>query len=259
MQRKAAGDLRKMVTDGLVEAGLTYEAAREYWTPRRLALDIRGVTARSKDVREEIKGPPRQGAGGGRAGLPAQGRPGVRRPALGPDRPEEGRLLRRRHREARPHRRGDRRRPHARHHPRLPLAEVDALGGGVRAARPALLRRRGEGLREPALGAAAAVDPLHLRPRDRRAGGRRLRGRRPALRQRHRRPTASTPRARSPCAASTTTSRRWRRRRSCSTPSAASRSSCRTPRNLAFASGLDLVEDEGLLEEVAGLVEWPSC
>ena len=57
MQRKAAGDLRKMVTDGLVEAGLTYEAAREYWTPRRLVLDMRGVTARSKDVHEEIKGP----------------------------------------------------------------------------------------------------------------------------------------------------------------------------------------------------------
>ncbi|MBX3596929.1 MAG: glycine--tRNA ligase subunit beta [Rhizobiaceae bacterium] len=57
MQRKAAGDLRKMVTDGLVEAGLTYEAAREYWTPRRLALDVRGVTARSRDVHEEIKGP----------------------------------------------------------------------------------------------------------------------------------------------------------------------------------------------------------
>ncbi len=57
MQRKAAGDLRKMVTDGLVEAGLTYEAASEYWTPRRLTLDIRGLTARSKDVREEIKGP----------------------------------------------------------------------------------------------------------------------------------------------------------------------------------------------------------
>ncbi|AZO42255.1 glycine--tRNA ligase subunit beta [Mesorhizobium sp. M7D.F.Ca.US.005.01.1.1] len=57
MQRKAAGDLRKMLTDGLVEAGLTYEAAREYWTPRRLTLDIRGLTARSKDVSEEIKGP----------------------------------------------------------------------------------------------------------------------------------------------------------------------------------------------------------
>ncbi|MER8482869.1 glycine--tRNA ligase subunit beta [Mesorhizobium sp. M1322] len=57
MQRKAAGDLKKMMTDGLVDAGLTYEAAREYWTPRRLALDIRGVTARSKDISEEIKGP----------------------------------------------------------------------------------------------------------------------------------------------------------------------------------------------------------
>jgi glycyl-tRNA synthetase beta chain len=57
MQRKAAGDLRKMLTDGLIEAGLTYEAAREYWTPRRLSLDIRGVTARSKDISEEIKGP----------------------------------------------------------------------------------------------------------------------------------------------------------------------------------------------------------
>ncbi len=57
MQRKSAGDLKKMVTDGLVEAGLTYEAAREYWTPRRLALDVRGVAARSKDVREERKGP----------------------------------------------------------------------------------------------------------------------------------------------------------------------------------------------------------
>ena len=57
MQRKAAGDLRKLVTDALVEAGLTYEGAREYWTPRRLTLDIRGLTARSADVREEKKGP----------------------------------------------------------------------------------------------------------------------------------------------------------------------------------------------------------
>ena len=57
MQRKAAGDLRKLVTDALVDAGLTYEGAREYWTPRRLALDIRGITAHSADVREERKGP----------------------------------------------------------------------------------------------------------------------------------------------------------------------------------------------------------
>ena len=57
MQRKAAGDLKKLLTDALVEAGLTYEGAQEYWTPRRLALDIRGLSARGQDVREEIKGP----------------------------------------------------------------------------------------------------------------------------------------------------------------------------------------------------------
>lgn len=57
MQRKAAGDLKTLITDGLVEAGLTYEAATPYWTPRRLTLDIRGLTVRSKDVHEDIKGP----------------------------------------------------------------------------------------------------------------------------------------------------------------------------------------------------------
>ncbi|WP_075995741.1 glycine--tRNA ligase subunit beta [Salaquimonas pukyongi] len=57
MQRKAAGDLKKLVTDALVDAGLTYEGAKEYWTPRRLALDVRGVSARSADIREERKGP----------------------------------------------------------------------------------------------------------------------------------------------------------------------------------------------------------
>lgn len=57
MQKKAAGDLRKLVTDALVDAGLTYEGAKEYWTPRRLVLDIRGLTARSADIRQERKGP----------------------------------------------------------------------------------------------------------------------------------------------------------------------------------------------------------
>ncbi|MCB1464799.1 MAG: glycine--tRNA ligase subunit beta [Nitratireductor sp.] len=57
MQRKAAGDLRARVTDALVDAGLTYEGAKEYWTPRRLTLDIRGLTPRSADIREEKKGP----------------------------------------------------------------------------------------------------------------------------------------------------------------------------------------------------------
>ena len=57
MQRKAAGDLRAAVTNALVDAGLTYEGAKEYWTPRRLVLDVRGLTGRSSDIREERKGP----------------------------------------------------------------------------------------------------------------------------------------------------------------------------------------------------------
>lgn len=57
MQKRAAGDLRQAVTGALVDAGLTYKGAKEYWTPRRLALDIRGLTARSADIREERKGP----------------------------------------------------------------------------------------------------------------------------------------------------------------------------------------------------------
>ena len=55
MQRKAAADLKKLVTDALVEAGLHYDGGREYWTPRRLTLDLRGITARSADRREERK------------------------------------------------------------------------------------------------------------------------------------------------------------------------------------------------------------
>lgn len=57
LQRKAAGDLKKLLTDALVEAGLHYDGAREYWTPRRLTLDIRGLSARSAETREEKKGP----------------------------------------------------------------------------------------------------------------------------------------------------------------------------------------------------------
>lgn len=57
MQRKAAQDFKSLLTNALVDAGVTYEAATPYWTPRRLTLDIRGVDAKSKDVREERKGP----------------------------------------------------------------------------------------------------------------------------------------------------------------------------------------------------------
>jgi glycyl-tRNA synthetase beta chain len=57
MQARAAEDLRKLVTDRLVAEGLTYEGARAFATPRRLALTIHGVPAKHPDVKEEKKGP----------------------------------------------------------------------------------------------------------------------------------------------------------------------------------------------------------
>ncbi|WP_439507092.1 glycine--tRNA ligase subunit beta [Yoonia sp.] len=57
MQARAADDLRKLVTDGLVEAGLTYAGAAAFATPRRLTLAIDGLTGESRAVREERKGP----------------------------------------------------------------------------------------------------------------------------------------------------------------------------------------------------------
>ncbi|MFZ1894386.1 MAG: glycine--tRNA ligase subunit beta [Rhodoplanes sp.] len=57
MQARAAEDLRRLVTERLVEAGLVYEGAKAFVTPRRLALFVQGVPARQPDLREERKGP----------------------------------------------------------------------------------------------------------------------------------------------------------------------------------------------------------
>ncbi|HET7804441.1 MAG TPA: glycine--tRNA ligase subunit beta [Pseudolabrys sp.] len=57
MQPRAAEDLRKLVTDRLVAAGLVYEGAKAFATPRRLALSVHGVPARQPDIKEEKKGP----------------------------------------------------------------------------------------------------------------------------------------------------------------------------------------------------------
>ncbi len=57
MQRKAADDLRKLVTDALVEHGLMYEGAHAYATPRRLALHVVGLPSQGQDTLEERKGP----------------------------------------------------------------------------------------------------------------------------------------------------------------------------------------------------------
>ncbi|MFG1377521.1 glycine--tRNA ligase subunit beta [Xanthobacter autotrophicus] len=57
MQAQAAEQLKKLVTDDLVERGLLYEGAKAFVTPRRLALAVHGLPGRQADQREEKKGP----------------------------------------------------------------------------------------------------------------------------------------------------------------------------------------------------------
>jgi len=57
MAAKAREDLKSMVTQGLVDAGLTYASAGAFSTPRRLTLSVEGLSSESRPVREERKGP----------------------------------------------------------------------------------------------------------------------------------------------------------------------------------------------------------
>jgi len=57
MQRRAADDLKSLVTNALVDRGCLYEGAQAFATPRRLALHIVGLPAHQPDVKEEKKGP----------------------------------------------------------------------------------------------------------------------------------------------------------------------------------------------------------
>jgi len=57
MQKRAAEDLQRMVTGDLVEAGVTYEWARVHYGPRRLMLALGGLPGAAPDRKEERKGP----------------------------------------------------------------------------------------------------------------------------------------------------------------------------------------------------------
>jgi glycyl-tRNA synthetase beta chain len=57
MQARAAEDLKAMITNGLIDAGLTYEGAQAHATPRRLVLSVEGLNPRAADMSEERKGP----------------------------------------------------------------------------------------------------------------------------------------------------------------------------------------------------------
>lgn len=57
LQARAADDLKKLITQAMVDRGLTYEAAAAFVTPRRLALSVTGLPKSTMAVREERKGP----------------------------------------------------------------------------------------------------------------------------------------------------------------------------------------------------------
>ena len=135
MQAQAAADLKTLVTDALVERGLTYEGAQSFATPRRLALHVAGLPARQPDTREERKGP-RVGAPEGaiQGFLKSAGLASIDQATI-TERPKKGEfytaVIARPGRDTievlaeRP----------ARHRQELSLAEVDALGQGLGRAR----------------------------------------------------------------------------------------------------------------------------
>lgn len=57
MQARASDDLKKLITDGIMDRGLTYSAAATFATPRRLCLSLTGLPDVTPDTREERKGP----------------------------------------------------------------------------------------------------------------------------------------------------------------------------------------------------------
>ena len=57
MQTRAAADLKRLVCDGLTKAGLEFTKAEAFATPRRLALVVDGIPERTPDIREEKRGP----------------------------------------------------------------------------------------------------------------------------------------------------------------------------------------------------------
>jgi glycyl-tRNA synthetase beta chain len=57
MQTRAAEDLQRLVSEKLAAAGLTFTSARALATPRRLALVVDGLPERQPDRSEERKGP----------------------------------------------------------------------------------------------------------------------------------------------------------------------------------------------------------
>ncbi|MFC0219142.1 glycine--tRNA ligase subunit beta [Pseudochelatococcus lubricantis] len=244
MQRKAADDLKKLVTDALVEQGLVYEGAQAHVTPRRLALQVIGLPVRQPDQNEERKGP-RVGApeAAVQGFLKSAGLNSIDEADIVAD-PKKGEFY-----VARIHREG--------RETAAVLAEI--IPAVVRAFPWPKSMRWGEASREP--GSLRWVRPLQsilctfgpeteipdvvpfdidgLRASDVTRGHRFL-SRGPILVRRFDDYIAALEKAH------VVLDLDERKRRILADAN-----------TLAFAQGYDIIPDEGLLEEVAGLVEWP--
>jgi glycyl-tRNA synthetase beta chain len=243
MQARAVEDLRKGVTDRLVNAGLVYEGARAFVTPRRLALAVHGVPARQPDIKEERKGP--------KVGAPEPAIAGFLR-AAGLKSIDEAKVQ--------PDKKGD---FYVAVIEKPGRAAIDVIGEII----PEVIKsfpwpksmRWGEQSKEP--GALNWVRPLHaivatFGPETEDpdivkfevggiAAGNATRG------HRFMSPQSFTVRRLDDYAQKLDKAKvvlDAQRRRDIILTEA---------RQLAFAQGLELVEDEGLLNEVSGLVEWP--
>lgn len=244
MQRKAAEDLKKLVTDALVERGLVYEGAKAFATPRRLALTVAGLPVRGRDVREERKGP-RVGAPDAavQGFLKAAGLASLDQATIVSD-PKKGdsyvAIIEKPGQET-----------------IAAIAEIvpavirafpwpksmrwgkaSAAGASLRWVRPlhSILCTFGAETEDPEI-VAFEVDGIKS---GNTTYGHRFHAPGPITVRRFDDYVASLERAKVVLDAD-------RRKEIIATDA----------RNLAFAAGLELVEDEGLLEEVAGLVEWP--
>jgi glycyl-tRNA synthetase beta chain len=238
MQGRASDDLKRLVTDGLVAAGLTYDSAEAFATPRRLALAVGGIPARSPDLVEEKKGPrvnaPEQALAGF---LKGAGLASLAEATVVPDKKGDYYVARLQK-------------------PGRPALDIlaELIPTVIRTFPWPKSQRWGSGsLRwvRPLQGIVATFGPETEEPEivpfeveGIRSGnvtrGHRFHAPEPITVRRFADYVAKLEKAKVMLDA--------RRRRDVILADA---------RNLALAAGLELVEDEGLLEEVAGLVEWP--
>ena len=74
MQARAADDLKRLMCDGIKDAGLEFSSAETYVTPRRLVFVAEGIPERTPDI-SRAQGPRHQRAGKSHRRLPRQRRP----------------------------------------------------------------------------------------------------------------------------------------------------------------------------------------